>query len=849
MIGTRVAKTRASFCSNSIGRSCNRNNNEFRHFQGSHLKQQDRWCFFTTLPSYFTSKPSSTMSTTNTKAVDLKISKTTRIKPNHGRNRKILINKQLWEKVFNNNNYNHFNADAGAGVSTDIDAHNSNTLKEDNNNDNLYQLSPRPSIFYRDIELLLHEGNELMQSKTWWKKEEASKAFNLLQELIHTFHDEMDNNYTNNQVNDQPTTNNDTTFNNNGNKRNSYPWSKHSTLLERPNYMTNQQQQYDILYTSIEIIHRLYLSSLYVSHQHETSLLLKYIPIVAQEWYNVSQKNKQWTSLRNQTKQKNINSAAEILQYLIKMYMTLLLDARDLHSTLEGLGQVEDETREEMIYDENKKMEKIMDFSLSMYNSDLTHNDYFHQKYEEVKMKFRNLDDEPERTKVTNLYEMLIKIWCESAANITPTSVSSAPKSAFISAEMASYVLNEMTEELNLSPSISMYRKVIYTWSYLIQHFLQWSKKSNESFERNDNNLGNYQHHNNNAQQQQPSPAFNAAKCAHDVLNQVKKHHIKKQLNSNDIHVDEDRLDVGMYNAVLSSWANVTSDIILANNKRKSDNDFYLNQAAQIAQNLLDVMEEEAHHHQQRQRQRQPSENYQLLPVVPNSTSYKAVITAWSNLQSAENVDLLLKRMENKENLQPNIMCYGKAMKAYIKSKSIADDDLLERLEEILSRAESNAIQTLSKINDLSISNSSEISVDVKPNASFYGSIIYAWARHKCKTENDAMNAAEKAEAILDRMKRLHSESVIKDLPNVNCYGGVIAAWAKSKSIGHERSLTIFKDSLLPYLRKNSPKGNLEKESATIAFNTIIGLWGKQGEGSHANQNIPEIVSLYHSRF
>ena len=187
--------------------------------------------------------------------------------------------------------------------------------------------------------------------------------------------------------------------------------------------------------------------------------------------------------------------------------------------------------------------------------------------------------------------------------------------------------------------------------------------------------------------------------------------------------------DTASYNAVLLAWSKIGTRY-----------------AAERATSLLEKLESEG---------------------TPNNTSYNTVISAWvksknegENRYAAEKAELILRKIEENPNVQPNVIAYSSIIDCWSKSGSLDGakraQKLLDRMEDLYSTGEN---------------------FSVRPNVITYTSVVSAYAR--TSTVEGAVNAND----LLVRMKRLYNESKEEDVkPNVVTYFAVIDGWARSTS-------------------------------------------------------------------
>ena len=639
-----------------------------------------------------------------------------------------------------------------------------------------------------------------------------------------------------------------------------YPWMyPNFKSLHSLNKIKHQQQQNEAIRTCVELIH-LCISSQSQSSPSSSSMsvphnlgmdMMDIIVFLVKEWPQISKISSSNNQKNNTSYQKNFLSA-DSLQYLGNIYISLLksINMNDIETT----ANIEPDT----ITIENKR-QIILNKSEALSSKTLLS---LYTKESSLPLKYQN--------DIKTLHKALINAWTNSTAINMPTVSSEKNQkhenqdysSFYHSAENATYHINCLVNDWNEIPSVQIYSNVLYSWSNLLRkksklihqqlrrkNILSSSKsfanKLNHdeiNFNRSESSYHIWEDDNKNLhetkiQNEKIFRDFLAAKCAQDLFHQIKKH-LDKQVNPNESLNDLDskeqnrgdyNIDIGIYDSILSNWANVTSIAVnsLPFSRKKTNNEenfsSLLNQAAEMAQNFFDEMNNESNNFKEK--------------IKPNHTMYKAVLITWMNNSNGVKADAVLKQLEEDGRIEPNISCYRMVINAY-KQNLNNEKELPEQLENLLTRAELNAKKVLSKRN-LSFHYSI---TDFVPNEIFYSSVIHAWAHYKAETEDEMMFAAERAEAVLKRMKKMHADKLILDPPTVFCYIGVIAAWRKNTVHGCNKCISILNDMIESHLLQKTPKNHHERKAVTIAFTTVLGSLGKNEDKSNDIQVMDSIM-------
>lgn len=176
----------------------------------------------------------------------------------------------------------------------------------------------------------------------------------------------------------------------------------------------------------------------------------------------------------------------------------------------------------------------------------------------------------------------------------------------------------------------------------------------------------------------------------------------------------------------------------------------------------------------------------------PDIYSYRAVLSAWANVNTREGVARahdILRQMENALHLRGSrdLMSYKRVLYAYAGIAHTEEYDAED--------SESPANQALSLLACMDpkvlghsrasslTGESSGVSSVVSPDASCYGAVIQALAHADLGKQSTSMEVtpAVLAERVLDRMEEAHNAGQLHRTPNSHCYGNVIRAsslWA-----------------------------------------------------------------------
>jgi pentatricopeptide repeat protein len=198
--------------------------------------------------------------------------------------------------------------------------------------------------------------------------------------------------------------------------------------------------------------------------------------------------------------------------------------------------------------------------------------------------------------------------------------------------------------------------------------------------------------------------------------------------------------------------------------------------------------------------------------LFPNEMLYLSMIQAWSDDtkddfsgKSAERAEALLRRIQNRIGLEPNVKLWTMVLEGWCKRAGMVRG-AMSHAEALLAEMEANP--------------------SIHPNVLTYTSFIGGLGRSKEKDK------ARKAETVLDRMQRCGVE------PDMVAYTSVINCWAKSVSrrereLAASRSLRILNDMERSYISKEM----YHVKPSLITYNTII-----SAIGNSLDPNAPEMA-------
>lgn len=204
----------------------------------------------------------------------------------------------------------------------------------------------------------------------------------------------------------------------------------------------------------------------------------------------------------------------------------------------------------------------------------------------------------------------------------------------------------------------------------------------------------------------------------------------------------EARNDLGDFPLIDGIMPNIITFNTVINAVAKSGD----SEAGSRAEKLLDVMKS--------------------LELSPNTVTFNALMNAWSRSNApdaVERIDSIFRVMiEEGGEVRPNVISFSTAIFAVGRSE---DDDGALRAEQLLNQMETMYAES----NDKSL----------RPNKACYDGVIFAWLnRSGNKKQYDGLYAAERAEAILLRMKDVGCLT-----PMLKQYNRVLNAWCKHESV------------------------------------------------------------------
>ena len=260
-----------------------------------------------------------------------------------------------------------------------------------------------------------------------------------------------------------------------------------------------------------------------------------------------------------------------------------------------------------------------------------------------------------------------------------------------------------------------------------------------------------------------------SAKRANELLNRM------LQIYDTGKWGSKNKPQVVAFNAVISAWSN---------NVRYDSNEE--GNSADMAEGVLNLLEKLFF-----------DESKCQYNFSPNTISYNAAITAWSNCQetaSAYKAEELFRRMNTSTlNIKKDSFTYNAMINAWIRSKLGVTS--AEKAEKYLQQMEDSYHK--------------QEGMNLKPNVKTYSAVINAWA--KSGAENGL--GAQRALVLLERMEVLSdsfqeekdSKRILKECfkPDIYVYTNVIDAFAQSRlpdsvEICLELLSRVEKRSLLP---------------------------------------------------
>jgi len=210
--------------------------------------------------------------------------------------------------------------------------------------------------------------------------------------------------------------------------------------------------------------------------------------------------------------------------------------------------------------------------------------------------------------------------------------------------------------------------------------------------------------------------------------------------------------------------------------------------------------------------------------VSPNARTWAAVLRAWSQSglpNAAEETQRVLNKMEDLhricDGILPNYVCYTTAMGAWGQSRS---EGSLNQMEAILKMMEDT----------FSTSGNS----DMRPNTISYVTAIDSFVRQKHE------NAAERAQATVDRMIKLYRLNQGHVKPTKIVLNTLIHAWSKSdKPNSAEKAEQIFK-----WMETQHRNGDELLRPDEITICAVLNAWANQAKtgGAKRAQKIWELT-------
>jgi hypothetical protein len=203
--------------------------------------------------------------------------------------------------------------------------------------------------------------------------------------------------------------------------------------------------------------------------------------------------------------------------------------------------------------------------------------------------------------------------------------------------------------------------------------------------------------------------------------------------------------------------------------------------------------------------------------VRPDVRTWAAVLRAWSmsgDPQAGENCQRILDNLEalyekKETNIRPNYVCYTTCMGAWGNSKR---KDALNCLEGILKKMETDYEETQE--------------ADIRPNTISYVTAIDAFVR------NNEYNAADRAQATVDRMMRLYSKGLGHVRPTKIVFNTLIHAWSKSRQHGAAlRAEKIFK-----LMEAQYQEGDDLVRPDEVSLCAVLNAWANQAENGGAKR-------------
>jgi len=274
------------------------------------------------------------------------------------------------------------------------------------------------------------------------------------------------------------------------------------------------------------------------------------------------------------------------------------------------------------------------------------------------------------------------------------------------------------------------------------------------------------------------------------------------------------RPNVFSYTAVIDAYARSTNSV-LSNNKRPQE------EAERILlQMIADVQQKDKTH-----------------AVSPTSQTFDVVLNAWAkcgNYEGAQRAELLFEKMKvlGKKNthMRPTSYSFATVIKAWCMSGVSDGADRAEVILEDMMEWSKVEYQQQQREERKSGKNGGDtkITVMVKPNVVAFNTVIDAWSR------SYHPDAGNRGEALLRRMEEeIQNSPFCTDSddddeenslePDVITYNSVMNAWINS---GHMNAAKKAEFILQKMIRTSSKKGNAVQPN-TVSYNTAINAWSK----------------------
>lgn len=196
----------------------------------------------------------------------------------------------------------------------------------------------------------------------------------------------------------------------------------------------------------------------------------------------------------------------------------------------------------------------------------------------------------------------------------------------------------------------------------------------------------------------------------------------------------------------------------------------------------------------------------------PSVIAYSTVIDSFakSNLEGASmRAESFLRRMIDRENLNPNAVSYNSVINAHVQSRNI--------------EAAANLLQEMHD----SYLNTGDM--EIRPTLHSYSSVISGFAKSRLK------DSGERAEHILEQIKELSQSGDLDRPPDNILYNSVLDCWAKSSSTPETATRVMM------FLDKMKNDGIIVD---VITYNTVINCLAKSGKVHDAERMLEEMESV-----